>query len=147
VFLSAENYHFPPSKNASCLPSIEGVFSKLENGKFERNMKRIKEKTAKRRHKPAANPKMHRIMFRLSDAERKWFLQLFGKSGKRSYSAFVTDCVLNRPMKIIEINKSAIDFVMLLSNFFTQFRAVKNNFNQVYHALAMNFGEPKTFLR
>jgi hypothetical protein len=36
-----------------------------------------------------------------------------------------------------------MDFVMLLSSFFTQFRAVKNNFNQMYGVLVRNFGEQK----
>ena len=54
-----------------------------------------------------------------------------------------SDCILNQPLKVVEINKSAIDFVMLLSGFFAQFRAVKNNFNQIYRSLAVNFGEQK----
>jgi len=33
--------------------------------------------------------------------------------------------------------------VMLLSNFFGQFRAIKNNYNQVFNALIRNFGEEK----
>jgi hypothetical protein len=82
-------------------------------------------------------------MFRLNDKDHKRFLQMFEKSGKASYAAFITDCVLNRPLKIVEVNKSTIDFVMLLSSFFAQFRAVKNNFNQVYRSLAVNFGEGK----
>ena len=58
-------------------------------------------------------------------------------------SAFIAHCVLTKPVKIVVINKSVIDFVMQLSNFFAQFRAVKNNYNQVFHALIRNFGEQK----
>ncbi|MDR2691396.1 MAG: hypothetical protein LBB73_03735 [Dysgonamonadaceae bacterium] len=32
---------------------------------------------------------------------------------------------------------------MLLSSFFAQFRAVKNNFNQAYYSLVRNFGREK----
>jgi hypothetical protein len=32
---------------------------------------------------------------------------------------------------------------MLLSSFFAQFRAVKNNFNQLFRTLVHNFGEQK----
>jgi len=99
----------------------------------------------KRGRKPKANPQKNRLMIRLNDKDRNRFLQLYERSEKPSYSAFIADCVLNRPPKVIEINKSVIDFVMLLSNFFAQFRAVKNNFNQCYNALVRNFGEQKAF--
>ena len=97
----------------------------------------------KRGRKPKANPQVNRLMIRLNDEDHKRFLQMYECSGKTSYSAFIADCVLNRTLKIIEINKSVIDFVMLLSSFFAQFRAVKNNFNQVFQALVRNFGEQK----
>jgi hypothetical protein len=97
----------------------------------------------KRGRKPKADAQKHRYMFRLNSKDSKRFLQMFERSGKPSYSAFLADCVLNRPLKVVEINKSTIDFVMLLSSFFVQFRAVKNNFNQMYGALVRNFGEEK----
>jgi hypothetical protein len=103
----------------------------------------INVKKKKRGRKPKANPQVNRLMIRLNDAEKKRFLQMFEKSGKRSYSAFIADCVLNKPLKIVEINKTAIDFTMLLSSFFIQFRAIKNNFNQVYPSLAKHFGKQK----
>jgi hypothetical protein len=104
------------------------------SGKREKN---------KKGRKPKADAQTHRYMFRLNSNDRKRFLQMFERSGKPSYSAFMADCVLNRPLKVVEINKSVIDFVMLLSSFFAQFRAVKNNFNQAYHSLVLNFGEEK----
>ena len=97
----------------------------------------------KRGRKPKANPQVNRLMIRLNSKDHKQFLQMYERSGKPSYSAFIADCVLNRPPKIIEINKSVIDFVMLLSSFFAQFRAVKNNINQIYLSLVKNFGEQK----
>ncbi|MDR2915983.1 MAG: hypothetical protein LBV74_14355 [Tannerella sp.] len=97
----------------------------------------------KRGRKPKADKQKHRYMFRLNGKDSKRFLQMFERSGKPSYSAFMADCVLNKPLKVAEINKSTIDFVMLLSSFFAQFRAVKNNFNQAYHSLVLHFGEEK----
>jgi hypothetical protein len=97
----------------------------------------------KRGRKPKTDAQKHRYMFRLNSKDSKRFVQMFERSGKPSYSAFIADCILNRPLKVVEINKSTIDFVMLLSSFFAQFRAVKNNFNQMYGALVRNFGEQK----
>ena len=98
---------------------------------------------SKRGRKPSTNPKKHRLMIRLNSEENKQFLKQFERSGMTSYSAYIAHCVLNKSIKIIEINKSAIDFVMLLSSFFAQFRAIKNNFNQIFKPLAMKFGTEK----
>ena len=97
----------------------------------------------KRGRKPKPDRQTHRICFRLNETDSKRLLLMYEKSGKRSLSAFLAFCVLTKPVKTIVINKSAIDFVILLSNFFVQFRAIKNNYNQVYHALNRNFGEEK----
>ena len=97
----------------------------------------------KRGRKPKANPKVNRLMIRLNDKDRKRFLQLYERSGKPSYSAFIAHCLLDRPPKFTIINKSVVDFVLLLSSFFAQFRAIKNNYNQVYQSLVRNFGEQK----
>ncbi|MDR1055602.1 MAG: MobA protein [Prevotellaceae bacterium] len=97
----------------------------------------------KRGRRPKADPQKFRYMFRLNDKDHKRFLQMYEHSGKRSMSAFIADCILNKPVKVTEINKCVIDFVMLMSSFFAQFRAVKNNFNQAYHSLVLHFGEEK----
>lgn len=68
---------------------------------------------------------------------------MYGNNRISPLADFLADCLLNKPLKIVEVNKTAIDFVMLLSSFFVQFRAVKNNFNQAYHSLVATFGEEK----
>jgi hypothetical protein len=98
----------------------------------------------KRGRKPNANRQTNRIMFRLNSADMmKRLLAMYEKSGKKSIPAFLADCVLKKPVKTVVVNKSVIDFVIMLSTFFAQSRAVKNNYNQVYHALIRNFGEQK----
>ncbi|KAA6305399.1 hypothetical protein EZS27_042948, partial [termite gut metagenome] len=74
-----------------------------------------------------SNPQINRYMIRLSEKDTELFLSLYRQSGKRSISAFMADCVLNRNLKVVVIDKSLIDFVMLLSSFFVQFRAIKTN--------------------
>ncbi len=85
----------------------------------------------------------YRYMVRFNDQDNQRFLNLFKQSGLKSKSKFIANCVLNRKLKIIEINKSAIDFVMLLTQFFAQFRGIKNNYNQLFTALVKNLGEDK----
>jgi len=85
----------------------------------------------------------YRYMIRLNDKDNKRFLSMFKQSGFKSKSRFIADCVLNNKLKIIEINKSAIDYVMLLTQFFVQFRGIKNNYNQLFISLVRNSGEEK----
>ncbi len=100
----------------------------------------------KRGRKPKADKQQSRYTIRLNSKDNERFLSLFRKSGHKSKSRFMADCVLNNPLKIIEINKSMIDFVILLSSFFAQFRAVKTNYNQVFAVLIRNLGEEKARL-
>jgi hypothetical protein len=93
----------------------------------------------KRGRKPAAHPQRNRLMVRLNSKDHKRFLAMYHRSGKPSYSAFIADCIFNRQLKIVEINKSAIDFVILLSSFQTQFRAIGANYNQVLKHLLSAF--------
>jgi hypothetical protein len=96
-----------------------------------------------RGRKPKANPQKYRHSVRLNNKEKERFLSLYKQSGKQSISAFMAYAVLEKPMKIIEINKSLIDFTMLLSELFVQFRGIKNNYNQCFSTLKKQLGEEK----
>lgn len=82
-------------------------------------------------------------MFRLNETNSKRLLKMYEVSKARSMSQFLTDKILNHKLQVIEINKSAIDFVMLLSQFFAQMRGIKNNYNQVHTTLVKQVGEEK----
>jgi len=97
----------------------------------------------KRGRKPKADKQLYRQMMRLNDKDNEKLLSLFRQSGARSKSRFIADCILNNPIKIVQVNKSAIDFAMQLSQFFAQFRAIKTNYNQVFQTLVRNLGEEK----
>lgn len=104
-----------------------------------------KEKS-KRGRKPKANPQTNRLWIRLNDKNRERFLKLYERSGKKSYSAFITDCVLNKPHKTVVIDKTLIDFAVLLSSFRSQYRAIGNNYNQVLRYLKAAFPERTALL-
>ena len=97
----------------------------------------------KRGRKPKADKQIYRHMIRLNNKDNEKFLSLFQQSRAKSKSRFIADCILNNPVKIIQVNKSAIDFAMELSRFFAQFRAIKTNYNQVFQTLVRNLGEEK----
>lgn len=97
----------------------------------------------KRGRKPKADKQKYRHMIRLNSKDNERFLSLFHKSGAKSKSRFIADCILNNPVKIVRIDKSAMDFAIQLSQFFAQFRAIKTNYNQAFQVLIRNLGEEK----
>ena len=100
----------------------------------------------KRGRKPKADKQLYRHMIRLNNKDNERFLSLFRQSGARRKSQFIADCILNNPVKIVQVNKSVIDFAMQLTQFFAQFRAIKTNYYQVFQTLVRNLGEEKARL-
>lgn len=101
------------------------------------------EKKRERGRPTKEDVKSYRHMFRLNDADSRRLLVMYKQSGKKSMSGFLAEKVLNHKPEVIEINKSVIDFIMLLTGFFVQFKGIKNNYNQCFAVLTRNFGEEK----
>ncbi|MDR0511237.1 MAG: MobA protein [Rikenellaceae bacterium] len=108
------------------------------------NIENVEKKKCGR--KPNKNPQTNRLWIRLNDKDCERFLKLYERSGKRSYSAFIADSVLNKQYKIVIINKSLIDYAVLLSSFRSQYRAIGNNYNQVLRHLKAAFPEKTALL-
>lgn len=89
------------------------------------------------------NIKQYRYMIRFNDRDNERFLLMYKQSNARSVSQFIAEKVLNHQLKVVEINKSVIEFVILLSQFFVQMRGIKNNYNQVFSTLSEYLGEEK----
>lgn len=107
---------------------------------YENEAGRLKKK---RGRKPKADKQLFRHMIRLNSKDNERFQSLFHKSGCESKSRFMADCILNNPVKIARIDKPVMDFAMLLSQFFAQFRAIKTNYNQIFATLVRHLGEEK----
>ena len=89
------------------------------------------------------NKKIHRVAVRFTAEENIRFLTLFERSGKKSRSEFLADKVLNTPMKIIHYDKTLHDFIVKLSSFPAQVKAIGNNYNQVMDYLFQHFERKK----
>lgn len=48
-------------------------------------------------------------------------------------------------MKVVKIDKATNDYYILLTNFYNQFQAIGNNYNQTVRAIKTNFGEKEGF--
>ena len=93
--------------------------------------------------KPKPDPCRHRYVIRLNDADNALFLSLFDKSGQKDWAHFIKSCILKQELKVVKIDKAAMDYYMRLTNFHSQFRAIGVNYNQVTKALKSTFTEKK----
>lgn len=93
--------------------------------------------------KPKNDPAIHRYSISLNDKENAQFLTLFEHSGMNIMAHFITACIFQKTIKTVKIDMDAIDFHTRLTNFYSQFRAVGVNYNQIMKLLYRNFSEKK----
>jgi hypothetical protein len=111
--------------------------------RMEENSKRKTRKGAGR--KPKTDPAVHRYVVRLNSEENGHFEILFQKSGLKQHSKFIKAMIFGREMKVVRIDKAAMDYYIRLTNFYHQFQAIGNNYNQTVKAVKSNFGEKRAF--
>jgi hypothetical protein len=90
-----------------------------------------------------ADPCRHHYAFVLNDADNAKFLALFDESGLKNRAHFITSCIFNRQLKVVKVDKAAMDYYMRLTTFHSQFRAIGVNYNQVVKAIKTTFTEKK----
>jgi hypothetical protein len=93
--------------------------------------------------KPKADPCRHRLAINLNDADFAAFLTLYEQSGLKDRAQFIVSCIFGRQLKVVKINKAAMDYYMRLTTFHSQFRAIGVNYNQVVKAIKTTFTEKK----
>ena len=89
------------------------------------------------------NPASFRYVFRLNEEENNQFLSLFEQSGMKVKAHFITSLLFNREIKVVKIDKSALDYYTKLTELYAQFRSVGVNYNQIVKILYRNFSEKK----
>ncbi|WP_321996690.1 conjugal transfer protein MobA [Draconibacterium orientale] len=93
--------------------------------------------------KPKKDPCIHRYAISLNDVDNARFLALFEASGMEIKAHFITACIFDKPVKVVKIDKGSMDYYMRLTSFYSQFRAIGVNYNQVTKAIKNNFSEKK----
>lgn len=91
--------------------------------------------------KPKDDPAVFRYGIKLNSQEKGRFEILYQRLGLDNYSKFIKAKIFGTPLKVVHIDKSTKDFYMRLTNFYYQFQAVGNNYNQIARALKSNFNE------
>lgn len=93
--------------------------------------------------KPKKDPCKHRYAISLNDVDNARFLSLFEASGMEVKAHFITACIFEKPVKVVKIDKGTVDYYMRLTSFYSQFRAIGVNYNQVTKAIKNTFTEKK----
>ncbi len=110
------------------------------NGDME---KKKNNQISKGGRKPKTDPAVHRYSISLSAEENARFLTLFEQSDMKVMAHFITACIFHKTIKTVKIDMDAIDFHTRLTNFYSQFRLVGVNYNQIVKILYRNFSEKK----
>jgi hypothetical protein len=95
--------------------------------------------------KPKAAPAAFRYYIRFNELDNARFLALFEASGLTDKARFITSCIFSRQLKVVKIDKAAMDYYMRLTTFHSQFRTIGVNYNQVVKHLKTAFSEKMAF--
>lgn len=104
------------------------------------NNKKLPKKTGRR---PKLDPAKFRYTISFNEEEHARFLALFEQSGLQVKAHFITSCIFGKTIKTVKIDKGTIDFYMRLTSFYSQFRSVGVNYNQVVKLLYSSLSEKK----
>lgn len=147
VFLYDRKYSAIQKTN---LPSLTvGRFSsKVGKSDGERKItqkqKSMEKKQARRTgRKPKTDPADYKYNFRLNAQEKSRFERLFLESGARDRTIFIKKSIFSEQLKVIKVDKVSMDYYIRLGEFYRQFQAIGNNYNQVVRAVQKNFGEKR----
>lgn len=100
-----------------------------------------KRKTAGR--KPKSDPAVYRYGIKLNSEENGKFELLFRQSGLAQRAKFIKTMLFGREIKVVKLDKAAMDYYIRLTNFYHQFQAIGNNYNQTVKAVKSNFSDKR----
>lgn len=93
--------------------------------------------------KPKVDKAKYKYAFRLTEAENAKFLTLFDQSGMSNKAEFARKAIFENDLKVVYYDMGVLNFYMRLTNFYSLFRSVGTNHNQVVKILYRHFPERK----
>jgi hypothetical protein len=91
--------------------------------------------------KPKADPCKHRLAINLNEADYAKFLAIFDKTGWTDRARFIKSVLFKKEIKYVKLDMAAMEYYTRLTNFYSQFRAIGVNYNQVVKHLKASFTE------
>jgi hypothetical protein len=93
--------------------------------------------------KPKKDPSKYRYTVNLNEEENGKFRLLLQQSGVDNISRFIHHILFGKEIRIVKVDKATMDYYIRLTNFYHQFQAIGNNYNQTVKALKTNFSEKR----
>lgn len=93
--------------------------------------------------KPKSDLADYKYSFRLNAEENTRFEKLLADSEAKDRTLFIKKAIFNGQIKVVKIDKATMDYYIKLTEFYKQFQAIGNNYNQVVRAVKTNFGEKR----
>lgn len=93
--------------------------------------------------KPKSDPADYKYSFRLNAEENTKFEQMVADAEVRDRTLFIKKAIFGGQIKVVKIDKATMDYYIRLTEFYKQFQAIGNNYNQVVRAVKTNFGEKR----
>jgi hypothetical protein len=93
-----------------------------------------------------SDPAIFRHTISLNEEQNAAFLGRFDESGMKIKAHFITASIFNKPLRVVKLNKGTIDYYVRLTTFYSQFRAIGVNYNQVVKSLKLAFSEKKSLV-
>jgi len=90
-----------------------------------------------------SDPVTECVMVRFNAREYARFLALLEQSGVKAKAVFIKARVFGQPFRVVKTDRTALEYVAKLTTFYSQFRAVGTNYNQVVKELHSNFSHKK----
>ena len=93
--------------------------------------------------KPKNDPAVYRYGIKLNAEENGKFELLFQQSGLPQRAKFIKTMIFGREIKVVKLDKAAMDYYVRLTNFYHQFQVIGNNYNQTVKAIKSNFSDKR----
>ena len=90
-----------------------------------------------------SDPAIFRYSISLNAVEHAAFLDRFDESGMKVKAHFITACIFDKAIRVVKLDKAAMDYYMRLTTFHSQFRAIGINYNQAVKSIKFAFEEKK----
>lgn len=75
--------------------------------------------------KPKKDPCKHWFAISLNNKDNARFISLFEASGMEIKAHFIIATLFDKPVKVVKIDKAAMDYYIRLTSFYSQFRALE----------------------
>ncbi|MDH6310957.1 hypothetical protein M2451_003821 [Dysgonomonas sp. PFB1-18] len=105
----------------------------------QENRNNISEQVGKKKNKSL----VYRYTVNLDEEQNDKFRALLVENGVTNISRFISNLMFSKEIKVVKIDKSAMDFYIKLSAFYNQYQAIGNNYNQITKAIKVNYDEKR----